>query len=450
MRRLTRILLISMLLIAASGTVDIARAHATPAESAGTGHWEGDLVHESQRYPIALDVSLVAAEVVVTLDLPEYLIYGSKTEVVVADELWEIVPQMLPNARLTLQLQGDRWVGRCEDFWEVTSEVELRRARAEATVYVEEELSFDGRDATLAGTLLLPSGDGPFPIIVWTHASGCDTRETFYYAGRAHLLAQNGIASLIYDKRGCGESTGEHPASTTDLIADAIAGIESIKGHSSVDASAIGIAGFSQGGWIAPGVAAVDDDIAFVVVGATPAVTGGEQNIYSMKNRMLRDEMPESSVDEAEAFVSLLYDLYETGEGRDEAIAALESARAKSWFESKWVQSVIHIPDGGLPDGRLPYWSPYSPDPMENWRKVEVPVLSMWGGNDIDVPVELSRERIEATLTGIGNTEFRLEVFPNASHGMWRTGGDDVWDWPRQEREAHQLMVDWVLKQTSG
>lgn len=459
MLRALRSLVLFMLVLAGFADLAPAGARVTSAGASGqddasfgsarVGHWEGSLVHEDQPYPIVLDVSVRAGVLSVTLDLPEYLVYGSKTDVAVADGNLEITPRMLPDATITLQRQGDRMVGQCEGFWKVTSDAALDRVRDRPVVYVEEELSFTNGNVTLAGTFLAPPGEGPFPTIVWTHGSGPDDRQTFYYSGRAHLLAQHGVASLIYDKRGCGESTGEQPASLQDLIADAIAGIDAIKHRPDVDAAAIGIAGFSQGGWIAPAVAAVDDDVAFVLVGATPAVTGGEQNIHSMKNRMLRDGMSEQTVNEAEELVSRLYRFYQTGEERDQAVAALESARMQPWFDNRWVQNVINVPEDGLPVGRHPDWSPYSPDPMDAWRRVRVPVLSMWGADDIDVPVQLSRDRIEATLTEAGNTRFRLEVFANASHGMWRTGGDGSWDWPRQVQEAHRLMVDWVLEHTS-
>lgn len=410
------------------------------------GHWEGNLSHRDRDYPLVLDISCQDESHTISLDLPEYLIYGSDTEVSEDDERLTIKSAMMRGAKITLNLQADRLVGKCEDFRDVISDVSLRRTHPDPMLYEYADVSFESGDATLKGTLVKPAGYGSLPTIVWTHGSGSDTRETFYYSGRAHLMAQHGFASLIYDKRGAGESSGSRSWDIDLLIEDALTAVATIKARADVKRSAIGIAGFSQGGWIAPAVAARDDDVAFVVVGATPVVTAGEQNIFSMVNRMRRDGESEETVAAAEQFVTRLYTFYQDGENRDAMVAALEQATDQPWFKNKWLENVLFIPGDGLPAGPNPSWSPYSPDPRETWRRVTVPVLSMWGAGDIDVPVELSRSRLEKALKSNGNEDFRLEIFANASHGMWREKPADLdWDWPRQAREAQQLMVDWVI-----
>ena len=77
---------------------------------------------------------------------------------------------------------------------------------------------------TLAGTLLLPeSKRSKHAAVVFTHGGGAARREFVW--GMGYLLAARGIAVLIYDKRGVGESKGNWgEASFEDLADDAIAG----------------------------------------------------------------------------------------------------------------------------------------------------------------------------------------------------------------------------------
>jgi predicted acyl esterase len=64
-----------------------------------------------------------------------------------------------------------------------------------------------GPTGALAGTLIPPEGEGPFPAVAILHGSGPDTRAT--YLPDATMLARAGVAALIYDKRGTGESFGD-------------------------------------------------------------------------------------------------------------------------------------------------------------------------------------------------------------------------------------------------
>ena len=403
-------------------------------------------MHEGQPYPLRLDISCVDGTPSATIDFPDYLIYGSGTTLNVDGDALELMPDMLPKMRLRVVREGDSLLGKCEGFRDVTADVLVERVFAMHNEYAYEDVAFENGDAKLAGTIVKPVGEGPFPLIVWTHGSGNDTRQTFYYSGRAHLMAQRGVASLIYDKRGAGESTGENAYDIALLIEDALAAVALVKTRADVDTAGIGIAGFSQGGWIAPAVAARDSDVDFVVVGATPGVTGADQNIFSMTKRMRRDGEPAEDIQAAKRFVTALYEFYRTGERRDSTLAAIENAKAQPWWDNKWVSNVTFIPDE-LPHGPSPSWAPFFVDPIDDWRRVRVPVLSMWGANDVDVPVRMSRKRIDAALTEAANLDFHLQVFPDASHGFWVERKEDApWDWPRQAPGAHELMVRWVLQ----
>jgi hypothetical protein len=77
----------------------------------------------------------------------------------------------------------------------------------------EQDVTFRNGGVTLAGTVLLPQGAGPFPAFVLAHGSGPETRNDG--AVFAYLLAHHGVASIRFDKRSTGQSRGGSIAGAT-------------------------------------------------------------------------------------------------------------------------------------------------------------------------------------------------------------------------------------------
>ena len=112
-----------------------------------------------------------------------------------------------------------------------------------------EPVKFSSGDATLVGTLFLPSKHGKHPAIVLFHGSGPQERDS----ERAEWFAGWDIAALAYDKRGVGKSTGDfQKIPFPDLVEDGLAGIAFLKARSDIDPKRIGVWGLSQGGWLGP------------------------------------------------------------------------------------------------------------------------------------------------------------------------------------------------------
>jgi dienelactone hydrolase len=141
----------------------------------------------------------------------------------------------------------------------------------------------------LAGMLLVPEGEGPFPAVVIIHGSGSSHRGNGWYLTLVDYLQKNGVVVLLPDKRGSEKSEGDwHTASFEDLATDTLAAIHFLKTQDEVDISNIGIIGMSQGGTIAPLVANQAQEIDFLV-----NVVGGAVPMYEMlvfeENHNLRE-----------------------------------------------------------------------------------------------------------------------------------------------------------------
>ena len=151
--------------------------------------------------------------------------------------------------------------------------------------YNEQEVRFQNGDVSLVGILLIPSGAGPHPALILINGSNPASRKDVYPRTRAEYLVYHGIAVLLTDKRGVGDSTGtyEEYASNSNienLAGDALAGIELLKARPELDPHRIGIFGSSQAGWIAPRIAARSGDVAFMALLSGPTVSPSQQNYY--------------------------------------------------------------------------------------------------------------------------------------------------------------------------
>jgi dipeptidyl aminopeptidase/acylaminoacyl peptidase len=130
----------------------------------------------------------------------------------------------------------------------------------------EEEIRFRNGDLELYGKLVLPAeGDGPFPLVVLVHGSGSEAATFTYH--RQYQFPAEGVATFVYDKRGTGRSGGKFTMRFDVLAGDVLAAVDRLRSHPKIDPERIGLAGYSQGGWIAPLAASKDPRIKFVVVG---------------------------------------------------------------------------------------------------------------------------------------------------------------------------------------
>lgn len=140
--------------------------------------------------------------------------------------------------------------------------------------YPVREVSFAGGapDVTLAGTLTIPEGQGPFPGVVLLSGSGAQDRDEALMGHRPFLvladyLTRHGIAVLRFDDRGFARSTGTYATAThDDFAADALAAFKFLRTQERIDPSHVGLCGHSEGGVHATIAAAEDRDVAFVVM----------------------------------------------------------------------------------------------------------------------------------------------------------------------------------------
>jgi alpha-beta hydrolase superfamily lysophospholipase len=164
-----------------------------------------------------------------------------------------------------------------------------------------EEVEFESHGATLSGSIIVPAEQPIHAAVVFIHGSGKQTRNL----ALAERFAREGIAALVYDKRGAGKSGGEYEGEQNVseknialLADDASSALQKLASDPALKGAPVGFAGISQAGWIAP-VAAEKSPLAkFLVLWSGPVSKVSEEDIYS-KYTADRDSPTAPNYDEA-------------------------------------------------------------------------------------------------------------------------------------------------------
>ena len=217
--------------------------------------------------------------------------------------------------------------------------VELRRPQTPKAPfpYKVEGVSYRNERAgiTLAGTLSSPAGRGPFPAVILISGSGAQDRDETIFEHKpflvlADMLTRRGVAVLRVDDRGVGGSTGSIATSTSeDFAGDVEAGIAFLKSRSVVDGRKIGLIGHSEGGIIAPIVAARSQDVAFIVLLAGTGLPGDE--ILMMQSRLIGKVMgaDDKGLDKQEEMQKRLFEIMKAESDPKKAGVALREELKK-------------------------------------------------------------------------------------------------------------------------
>ena len=277
----------------------------------------------------------------------------------------------------------------------------------------------------LAGTLLLPAGNGPFPAVVLVTGSGPQDRNEELVGHKPFLviadyLARHGIASLRYDDRGTAQSTGNFAAGTSaDFANDAESAVRFLRRQPGIAPGRVGIMGHSEGGMIAPLVAARSKDVAFIVLLAGPGIPGDSLLLLQSALISTAGGMPPAMVKRISDINRQLYDAIKAA--RDSADAAERVAEvyrpilaSQPADEQALGSSQLAAATTQLMTPWMRFFIPYDPQPA--LRRIRVPVLAIGGSLDLQVPPNENLSAIGAALKSAGNTDYRTVILPGLNH----------------------------------
>jgi uncharacterized protein len=327
--------------------------------------------------------------------------------------------------------------------------------------YQSVEVSYDNSKAQgvrLGGTLVIPEGKPPFPTVLLITGSGLQDRdETLFnhrpFAVIADYLARRGIASLRVDDRSIGKSTGDvRNATSADFATDVEAGVAFLKTRPEVSPQKIGLIGHSEGGLIAPMVAAKPENgIAFIILLAGPGVTGDrvliEQQTADLKASGASTKQIESNRKVMETIVPIIKASKESRETLlDRLVKAVKEIQPKA--STKKIRDNVRY----LTSPWVKFFLNYDPAPA--LAAVKCPVLALNGAKDVQAIPQLNLTAIEQTLKRSGNQNFKTLELPGLNHFFQNAKTGAFSEYKKIEETfsptALKLIADWIKQNARG
>jgi dienelactone hydrolase len=280
-----------------------------------------------------------------------------------------------------------------------------------------EEVELDVDGAVLAGTLALPEGPSPAPAVIGVHGAEGGTRDFHLFCHLEATLPPAGFGTLVFDRRGEGESTGDVAASYEQLAADVRAWLRHCAADPRIDSARIGLWGISQGGWIAP-LAAAGSEAAFLVAVSSAGVRPGAQMDFAVRALMREAGHGDEAVERALALRRAMDDVSVGRIPVDEAQTLLDAAIGEPWFGLAFVP-----PDASVVDASWAKEMEFDIRPA--LRGLELPVLLFFGEHDRWIPVAESADIWRAELGA--DADLTVVSLPGTGHAA--TFAADPADW---------------------
>jgi pimeloyl-ACP methyl ester carboxylesterase len=420
-------------------------AGAALAQPGPVGSWQGVLGPDVLNLEIRTQFALEGAVLTGTIDIPAQGLLGFALAPVelAGDAIRFGMPGIPGDPLFEGTIAGERIEGTFTQggqpfafVLERTEAVDLRPQEPKPPFpYLEEEVRFASGDVTLAGTLTLPEGDARVPAVLLVTGSGPQDRNEELLGHKPFLLLADrltraGFAVLRVDDRGVGGSSGSDGEATfEDLAADVGAGLDLLAAHPRVDAAAMGLLGHSQGGYLAPYVAAQRDDVAFAILMAGPAVDGFAvlevQNELLIERTLEGQGAPQDVIDAAVAdqlaFLRQLRPLLAAEDlagardlVRDRIVAENDRLPEAQRQPAEAIEQIVALQQDATTAPSFRAFLAFDPRPY--LERLDAPTLALFGSLDFQVDAAQSEGPMREALAG--NPDATVVVFEGLNHLM--------------------------------
>jgi pimeloyl-ACP methyl ester carboxylesterase len=328
--------------------------------------------------------------------------------------------------------------------------------------YDESEVTYQNQQdkVTLAATLTIPNGAGPFPAVVLITGSGAQNRDEALLGHQPFLvlsdyLTRRGIAVLRADDRGVGgTSKGAEGDTSENYAGDALAGVQFLKTRKEINPKQIGLVGHSEGGMIAPMAAIRSIDVAFIVLMAGPGIVGDK--LLVMQNGLIAAAECDNEVKKSMSQVAALFEMVKNEKDPAAAKLKLQETRRKMEDDArKQLEAQLNSAGPRLSEIFTPWYRFFlNYDPRPTLMKVRVPVLAMNGDKDTQVPAKEDLEGIEQALKDGGNGDFKILMLPKLNHLFQTSVTGSPSEYAQIEETIAPVVLqtigDWIVAHTAA
>ncbi|MBU1718537.1 MAG: alpha/beta hydrolase [Bacteroidetes bacterium] len=405
-----------------------------------TGEWNGMLKFQGKQLRIVFHIVQTDTGLVSTMDSPDQ---GAKGIPVTSTSFEDATLSLIiASAKITYNGEMDDQQMIRGTFVQAgfSFPLDLTREKIEKEIkprpqdpgkpypYYSEDVTFENAEAKvkLAGTLTLPAKEGNYPAVILITGSGPQNRDEELLGHRPFLvladhLTKNGIAVLRFDDRGTGESTGEFSKATTeDFAADVESAFNYLKTRKEIDSAKIGLMGHSEGGIIAPMVAANNLEVKFIVLLAGTGIPGSKLLLLQQELIGRAKGVSESDLEKTRTLNQEAFDIVVNNENRDSIEAKLRAFIVKS-FEEFPAEEQPENPEEVIEQQMQVLLSPWmmfflKHDPAPVLKNVKCPVLALNGEKDLQVPPKINLDAISNALAQGKNKSVTTKILPGMNH----------------------------------
>lgn len=330
--------------------------------------------------------------------------------------------------------------------------------------YITKDVAFKNTQDSiiLAGTLTIPEGKGPFMVAIMITGSGPQDRNEEILGHKPFLviadhLAKENIAVLRFDDRGVGKSTGQFKGATSlDFVKDVEAAIAFLKTEKKIDSLKIGLIGHSEGGLIAPMVAAKpENNVAFSILLAGPGIRGKE--IILMQQELISrvNGISEKEIVSDKQWTERLVEYIEINSSSPYFendlkvfIDSLNTANNVPIPEGMTKEEIVEIQFNAFNDPWMKYF--LFLDPTIALKQVKCPVLALNGSLDLQVPPKENLTAIKKAIESNGNKNVTIVELKELNHLFQtaKTGSPNEYAEISEtfSPEALKIISDWLLE----
>lgn len=405
-----------------------------------TGQWNGVLKVQGTQLRLVFNISKAENGYTATMDSPDQNAKG----IPVSSATFENPTLKLATTALRLEYEGVlKPEGIIEGTFKqaglsiplnlsrevvVKKEVVRPQEPKKPYPYYEEEVTFHNADAgiTLAGTLTLPKKDDVFPAVVLITGSGAQNRNEELMGHKPFLviadyLTRNGIAVLRFDDRGTASSQGNFKTATSnDFATDVNAAVDYLLTRKEIDKKKIGLIGHSEGGIIAPMVAANSKSVAFIVLMAGTGIPGDQLLLLQQGLIGKASGLTDENMQTIKKVNSSVFEIVRKSNSTDQLRADLTGFLKQEI--NKYPEKPQNISDDDFVkiqvDEVMNPWmlNFIKYDPAPALSKVKCPVLALNGEKDLQVPPKENLEAIKQALAKGGNKKVTAIELPGLNH----------------------------------
>lgn len=443
-----------------------------------TGQWNGLLKVPGMQLRLVFNIAKTDTGFSATMDSPDQKVKGIPVSAITFE-----------NGKLSLEIAAAHiaYTGELKDkviegtfkqsgaqlplnlTREVVEKQEVKRPQEpkEPFPYYTEDITFTNtkdNSVVLAGTLTLPKKEGNYPVVVLITGSGPQNRNEELLGHKPFLvlsdyLTKHGIAVLRYDDRGVGKSKGSFQTATSaDFATDAESAIAYLKTRKEINPKKIGLMGHSEGGTIAPMIAARNKDVNFIVLLAGTGLRGDQllllqEELIGKATGATPTELKDTKTMNSYCFNKIIASKDDSslkGELTTYLTSILKDTPKEQKPENMTDEENVTMQINQITSPWMLYFIRYNP--ATALEKVKCAVLAVNGEKDLQVPPKENIEAITKALLKAGNKKVTTKIFPNLNHLFQecKTGSPEEYADIEQtfSPTAMEYITQWVVTQT--